>query len=445
MSAAKSWFVQTGFGTLLGPMPEDALRELVRTGALVRTDQVREGESGDWQSAGEIPGFFDSESPSQSMPTAERSPMVSENDDATPAMPASMSSLTGLIAPAPSLCLQLEAEQTMEPSAPPTIANAAVSLDPKVSAIEPPVVAATTAVPVFDEAAAVPPLSPASELINAWKMNRSRSTDDLGMKSLADEMRQAEVAEVLAPELPSELFDDELTATIDVDEPIRRTSRSSVERPVILDEVAGLEAGPRQTGEMTRQKWERWRRSLPSRPIAVVLVVASFAILATWWLWPRSQRAIYNRYVALWSEWKQRRGDLRDEVNWEHFLRHADAELNDIVPWLEKNTRATDNEKRLLLFIGRDCLMKIRMQPRQQGLTQEKQLEELLAQVRERYEPSMPVVPRDAFIGAKSVPVKKSAPQPPTLNRPSAIVPVFPDPSEPTLAVPKTSEVSTPP
>lgn len=445
MSAAKSWIVQTSFGTRLGPMPDDALRELVRTGAVVRTDQVREGATGEWQSASEIPGLFESEPPARPAPTESCSPAVDKDVAAAPAMPISVPSPTGLIPPAPPLRRRLESEQAPEPSAAPTTTVAAVLPVADVPAIEPLVVAAITDAPVFDVPVTVSPVSHESELIKAWKMNRSRSKEDLGMASLADDMMHAEAVEDLAPELPSDLFGDESTVSSSVAVPASTTSRSSLRQPAFLDQVAGLEAGPRQPVETDRQRWDRWRRSLPSRPIAVVLVVALMAIVTTWWLWPRSQRAIYDRYVALWSEWKQRRGDLRDKAGWERFLRHADAELDDIVPWLQKNTRATDTEKKLLLFIGRDCLKKIRMQPRQQGMTQEKQLESLLAQVRERYEPSATIAPRDAFIGAKSVRPKKSTPQPAMMNRPSGVVPVFPDPSEPPIAAPKPSEESTPP
>lgn len=445
MSAAKSWIVQTGFGTRLGPMPDDALRELVRTGALVRTDQVYDVADGNWQSAGEIPGLFESESPSQSVQTVDRSPLVDERVQATPVMPISVPSSTGLIPPAPPLCRRLESKQAPESSALPMIANAAVSPVPEVPAIEPPVVAAVTLTPVFDEPAIVPPMTHESGLIKAWKMNRSRSKEDLGMESLADDLTQAELVEDLAPEMPSDLFGDESKVSSDVAVPASKMSRSTLQQPAFLDQVAGLEAGPRQPVETNRQKWDRWRRSLPSKSIAVIFVVAFISIVTTWWLWPRSQRAIYERYVALWSEWKQRRGDLRDKAGWERFLRHADAELNDIVPWLEKNTRATDTENKLLLFIGRDCLMKIRMHPRQQGLTQEKQLESLLAQARELYEPSAKAAPRQAFIGAKSVPPQKRAPQPAMMNRPSGVVPVLPDPSESPIAVPKPSEETTPP
>ena len=52
----EGWFVQMPIvGTILGPMPLDALTEMVRTGALLRHDLVRRNTSGDWRSASELP------------------------------------------------------------------------------------------------------------------------------------------------------------------------------------------------------------------------------------------------------------------------------------------------------------------------------------------------------------------------------------------------------
>jgi hypothetical protein len=63
-SSPHHWFVQTDFGALLGPMPDDALAELARTGALLIRDRVREGTDGEWRSAGDVPGLFDEQTPS---------------------------------------------------------------------------------------------------------------------------------------------------------------------------------------------------------------------------------------------------------------------------------------------------------------------------------------------------------------------------------------------
>ncbi len=67
MSSPGNWFVQTGFGTALGPMPTDALSEMVRTRALIATDLVRNESSLEWEPAGSIPELF-SNSPAKFKP-----------------------------------------------------------------------------------------------------------------------------------------------------------------------------------------------------------------------------------------------------------------------------------------------------------------------------------------------------------------------------------------
>ena len=62
-SSQQHWFVQTDFGALLGPMPDDALAEMAHTGALLIRDRVREGTDGEWRPAGEVPGLFDEATP----------------------------------------------------------------------------------------------------------------------------------------------------------------------------------------------------------------------------------------------------------------------------------------------------------------------------------------------------------------------------------------------
>ena len=389
MSAAKSWFVQTGFGTRLGPMPDDALRELVRTGALISTDEVRDSVDGDWHRAAEIPGLFDAAIAPNSETATAPSPLLDDAVIAASAMPVPASSSAGLIPPDPT--------RTANHAELPTLA------EPIVESLNS---AAPTRTPVLDEPAVVPPASSEDDLINAWRLERSRSKEELGMVSLAAEMTP-----------PTDLFEDESAVPTDAVALATKASRLSFQRLAFLDQVAGLDAGPRSLAETSLQTWNRWRRSLPSWPIAAVLVVV---ILSAWWLWPRSQRAIYDRYVDLWSEWKVRRGDLKDKAGWEHFLLHVDAELDAIVPWLENNTEAGDQEKRLLLFIGRDCLRKMRAQPRQPGTSQEKKLESMLAQLRERYEPSTPAARREAFIGAKSVPPKNATTRSRSLDEVSA-------------------------
>ena len=135
--------------------------------------------------------------------------------------------------------------------------------------------------------------------------------------------------------------------------------------------------------ETARQKWDRWRRSLPSWPIPVAILLV---LWMCWTYWPRSQRTIYNRYVAIWAQWQTRRTDFKDSEGWATFLKQTESELDGTVPWLEKHARANDREKLLLLWIGRDCFRKMLKRPREIGTPEEKQLRILLTNLREFYE-----------------------------------------------------------
>lgn len=68
------WYVQTDFGALLGPMPEDALFEMARTGALLGRDRVRAGSDGEWLPAECVSGLFDTSSVVRSQADSSTSP-----------------------------------------------------------------------------------------------------------------------------------------------------------------------------------------------------------------------------------------------------------------------------------------------------------------------------------------------------------------------------------
>ena len=380
MSSAKSWFVQTGFGATLGPMPTDALVEMVRTGALLRTDQVRAGDGGDWSLASEIPDLVDvfvvaSTSTDQSVPdnAVELVPAVE------PSTPRSSSKIS-LIPPVRPV--------GFEPSSMVVDGPVSVAASQPELVVEPITVSrevAPAVVPSIEDDSTLATAPPENDLIANWKSQRIQTKEELGLVSLAAEMTHAEIEEDLAPELPADLLDDEAEPT-----PIGVTNRKPAShpvshRPAFLDQIAGLEDGPRVRVESSREKWDRWKRSLPSWPIAVAVVLVLFM---AWSYWPRSQRGIYARYVSIWEEWKTRRTDFKDKEGWEHFLKQTASELDDTVPWLEKNARASDREQLMLLWIGRDCFRKMLKQPRQIGSPEEKQLQILLTKVRELHEPS---------------------------------------------------------
>lgn len=58
MSASQLWYVQTTFGTVLGPLSDETLNEMVRSGDLVSNDLVRQSENDEWTLAAELPGLM---------------------------------------------------------------------------------------------------------------------------------------------------------------------------------------------------------------------------------------------------------------------------------------------------------------------------------------------------------------------------------------------------
>lgn len=396
MSSAKSWFVQTGFGATLGPMPHDALLEMIRTGALLRMDQVRAGSDGEWRLATEFPDLFDAViAPPTSTKPSVSDKVVMPPPAVRPTSPP-ISSKINLIPPTP----RLNPESLSVPATGPVTIS---SVPPEV-AVEPVTAArevASVVAPQFEDDSVSATAPPENDLIANWKSQRIQSQAELGLVSLAAEMTQAEAAEDFAPELPADLLDDTessaaSTKTHERPTKTRSASRPTNQRQAFLDQIPGLENGPRIPVETSKQKWNRWRRSLPTWPVAAVFVLA---LLAVWFYWPRSNRGFYDRYVAIWEEWKTRRSDFKDKEGWEKFLEHTKTELDDMVPWLEKNARATDREKLWLLWIGRDCFRRMLMQPRQSDSPEEKQLLFHLANLRQLYESNGSETP-DPGLGA---------------------------------------------
>jgi len=376
MSSAKSWFVQTEFGATFGPMPDDALLEMVRTGALLKTDQVRAGREGQWRLASEFPGLFDAVTASPTSTENSPSNNLAEIPSMVPASSPSNPPTIHLIPPTqpahpdPPL-IAMETPATVATSQPQIVTEtAADSRD-----------VAPMALPRIEELSANAP--PENHLIAAWKSQRSQSKVELGVDSLAAELGQAESGDDLAPELPADLLDDEVVPASTTAANKSPSSRPVANRRAFLDQIAGLEDGPRRPIETSQQKWDRWRRSLPTWPIVLAITLVLFT---TWAYWPRSQRGIYDRYVAIWQEWKTRRTDFKDKEGWDQFLKHTQAELDDMVPWLEKHARSSDREKLLLLWIGRDCFQRMLRQPRQMDSPEEKQLQFLLLSMRDFYE-----------------------------------------------------------
>ncbi len=59
MSATQLWYVRTTFGALLGPMPDDTLKIMARSGDLIPEDFVRHGLDGEWIEAAVFSKLFE--------------------------------------------------------------------------------------------------------------------------------------------------------------------------------------------------------------------------------------------------------------------------------------------------------------------------------------------------------------------------------------------------
>ncbi len=348
MSSANSWYVQTVFGAVLGPMADDTLAEMARTAALLPEDLVRDGADGEWRVASSMSDLFD--------------------DTAT----------------------DFSGNATEEPF------RLADSVEPDNSTR-----------PFGD----LP--RPADDLIESWKAERGHTREQLGLSSLADESMTDEVASLDTPDesLPElVVFESHNAESAATAEP--KLPSPSIKRPSLLSQIA-----PRPPKQETfPQKWDRWKRSLPSWPIRIACVVVLAMI---WWYWPRSSRGIYNRYVAIWNEIETRRIDYNDKEGWEQFLKRSNAELDELVPWLEKRASSRDQAKQWLLWTGRDCLRPMLKHPRMLDTAEEKLLRQYLKLLSDLYSGTTSTEPRATHVGADGQSPAKTDPE---QSRPSVLV-----------------------
>ncbi len=350
MSSANPWYVQTVFGAVLGPMPDDTLAEMARTAALLPEDLVRQGADGEWHPASSVPDLFDESS-----------------------------SVAGSM-------VGLASTDSVEPG------NSTEPLGERPQ--------------------------PTVDLIASWKAERRHTLEQLGLSSLANESVTDNVAssEGSHESLPDHFvfespnFESHKAESVATAPP--KSPSPSIKRPSLLSQIA-----PRlQKPETFPQKWDRWKRSLPSWPIGIAGVVVLAMI---WWYWPRSTRGIYDRYVEIWKELETRRVDFKDKEGWEEFLERSNAELNETVSWLETQTSSRDQEKQLLLWTGRDCLKPMLKRPRVVNSAAEKQLQQHLKLLGDFYSPTTSTEPRAVHVGAE---VKSPVETDPEQSHPGVLI-----------------------
>lgn len=326
-SSPHHWFVQTDFGALLGPMPDDALAEMARTGALIPCDRVREGTDGEWCLASEVPGLFDEQTPSLGL-------MSSTLEDLfAPETSAPRESAASRVASRRSLA------KPDETPAAPQVPDLEFELDTPLIALRPPVAVSPVvqSVPVQEPIpATAPKISPQPE--------------------------------------PQPVID----------------LVPAVEPPSLREPEAILPAPSRWQARVTPpSRWQptatRSHRSWQfDKQTWLTGAIAAAVLVGAWWFWPRQRPDLYKNYFAIYQELQQRRNISEDHATWTEFVTRSKTQLAATVPWLEEKAKPGDREKSLLLCAGRD-LQELLELPRTSESPHQKRLGAFFKQLQEMY------------------------------------------------------------
>ncbi len=359
-SSPHHWFVQTDFGALLGPMPDDALAEMARTGALLIGDRIREGTDGEWQPASEIPGLF---------------------DETTPQLGLMSSQLEDLFAP--------QGTPTRD-----STANTRPS-----RRVEPPTTGNSAASPLRELEFELD-----TPLITPLAASPAPIVSQVDLKFDVDAPLMAPSPVVTPPKVipPAPIVSRDVSpptlstspVVADPPEPPRVNSPTPVLKPPSINESEPVHSTP--TGWSTRPsstaRWQpatqqgtRWRKIRPQNWLTAAIAAAVLVVLVTaWWLWPRQRPDLYANYVAIYKELQERKGDTQDQSGWSEFTTRSKSQLDATIPWLEERAKPGDREKSLLLYAGRD-LQELLTLPRNSAGSHQKRLAVFFEQLQEIY------------------------------------------------------------
>lgn len=351
-SSPHHWFVQTDFGALLGPMPDDALAEMARTGALLVRDQVREGTGGEWRPASEVPGLFDEQTPSLGLMSSTLEDLFAPETSAPRESAASQNVIrrdraTAREVPVTGTSNELEFEIDAPLIAPPKVVEPPPVKYELEFDVDVPLIAPTAAItpPPVVERRQVPESTPAPT--PAVREDLSRPP-------------------VVAPQ----------------------------PEPAVVPEPAPAPQ-PTPASEAPVAPAPRWQpptaRARPKAPLGktawitgAIATAALLAIVAAWWFWPRQRPDIYANYVAIYKELQQRKAAAQDQAGWTEFVKRAKPQLDETLPWLEEQAQPGDREKSLLLYAGRD-LQELLEQPSGSPGPHQKRLSAFFEQLEEMY------------------------------------------------------------
>lgn len=356
LSSPNQWFVKTDFGALLGPMPDDALAEMARTGALLNGDRVREGADGDWQLARDLPGLFDENSLTLSPLTSQAS------DQLLREMPdGSLDTVNAL-----DLNRLHEPSPLREPPSPQKPFATQTDLSRTLTKPETTVAAADSEALDFelDVPLVHPPSSAESPPVNP---------------------------EVPAKNAPVSLVKSDAAPR----ERSPSSQSSSFEESRSADEPVQLPRLSRQTEFARAARVRRFsvaesffsRRDFRQRLLPVAIIAGVFMLLVSaWWFWPRQRSDIFAHFSAIYEELQQRRGSTDDQSGWDEFVTRAKTQMDKDVPWLETKAEPGDREKSLLLYAGRD-LQELLDIPRNAKYAHQARLDVFLDQLQDIYVP----------------------------------------------------------
>ncbi|MFM9966602.1 MAG: hypothetical protein ACKV2Q_35945 [Planctomycetaceae bacterium] len=353
-SSPHHWFVQTDFGALLGPMPNDALAELARTGALLVRDRVREGTDGEWRLASEVPGLFDEQTPSLGLMSSTLEDLFSPETSAPHELAASQKAnrrasakIEKALVASTANDLEFEIDTPLiapEKVAEPSPLKYELEFEVDVPLIAPTVVSTP---PPIVERRQVPESTPAP------------------IPAVSPRTEPPRVHDSVSPVEPAVV-----------------TEPASTPQP-IPDWEAPAAFAPRWQPPTARMR-SHTPLGKTFLITGVIVSAALLAIVAVWSFWPRQRTDIYASYVAIYKELQQRREATLDQAGWTEFVKRAKPQLEETVPWLEERAQPGDREKSLLLYAGRD-LQELLDQPSSSPGPHQKRLGAFFEQLEEMY------------------------------------------------------------
>ncbi len=361
-SSTEQWFVRTSFGALLGPMPEDALDEMARTGALLRTDKLREGSNGIWHPASEVPGLFDGVTAPSNQPGSRVGDLL----------PRAMSDGSFVMAKASEIPRSHDDVPLLDEDE-----SSALLAEPTSVSLE--------------------SVDPLHEVF--WRMSEpvqpkvaaadaSRSQRSVESEMAAHDETEFEVDVPLIPAVAAVALVPTEPPPVIEELDFGRSDFVSDATPQVeaIDSLLPIApTSPRRT--VTSRSWSTtlivWSRNWPTWATAAGLLI----VIAAWWFWPRQRPDIYARYVAIHDELQKRRDAPQDETGLKEFVSRANRELDELLPEVDEHA-AQSHEQQLLLFLGRDCLREILKHPKEENVRHERLFAAFSGQLKEIYDPS---------------------------------------------------------